>query len=117
MNEHACRYIQKLKTGLTYISSCSLVASGSGQSALVPQNNLSGLPEEHRNTTESLLYSVLLYHYRSIPAHLVHFPRHQYVNINIYKKTIMFVWFFFNLQPFFQPDFFRLSSYINVNQG
>lgn len=106
MNEHACRYIQKLKTGLTYISSCSLVASGSGQSALVPQNNLSGLPEEHRNTTESLLYSVLLYHYRSIPAHLVHFPRHQYVNINIYKKTIMFCGFSLTYNHFSNLIFF-----------
>lgn len=33
----------------TYISSCSLVASGSGQSALILENNLSGLP---RNQTK-----------------------------------------------------------------
>ena len=34
----------------TYISSCSLVTSGSGESALILQNNLSGLPGTQRHT-------------------------------------------------------------------
>ncbi len=34
----------------TYISSCSLVTSGSGQSALVLQDNLSGLPGKQTHT-------------------------------------------------------------------